>query len=57
MCDQHIFMVLFDNSKQRLIEFNSSDDFNIGTIKVFLETEMLNRFYHERYTNKDYSLF
>ena len=27
LCDQHIFMVIFDQSKQRIIEFASKDEF------------------------------
>jgi hypothetical protein len=49
--------VIFDNAKERLVEYNSSDDFNIGTLRVFLETSMLENFAYERYTNRDYKIF
>ena len=57
LCEQHVFLVLFDNAKERLVEYNSSDSFNIDTLRVFLKTSMLENFAYERYTNLDYSIF
>lgn len=28
LCDQHVFMVIFDKTKQRIIEFSSKEHFN-----------------------------
>jgi hypothetical protein len=32
LCEQDIFMVIFDRKKNRLVEFNSSREFSLGTL-------------------------
>lgn len=28
LCEQYVFLIIFDKEKQRMIEYNSSNDFN-----------------------------
>jgi hypothetical protein len=52
-----VFLVMFDNAKERLIQLSSADDFNIETVANLVSPQMLPNFAYEKYTNKDYMLF
>ena len=36
MCDQDIFMVIFDKAKQKLVEYRSNADFSINVVNSLL---------------------
>ena len=55
-CEQDIFMVIFDRNKNRLVEFNSSREFSLGTLKKMFLSANLRKVRHEKYLNEDYDL-
>jgi hypothetical protein len=42
-CEQDIFMVIFDRNKNRLVEFNSSGEFSLRTLKKIFLSENLRK--------------
>ena len=57
LCDQHIFMVIFDKTKQRIIEFSSKDTFNAKVVSKLTNPQLESFINHQKYTNDDFHLF
>ena len=60
LCDQHIYIAIFDENKQRLVEFQSTDDFNSSVVHHLSNSSTegsLSQITHQRYFNQDYDIF
>ena len=57
LCKQEICMVMFDNDRQRIVHFKSSEEFTLRTAKYLLSEPVVSNFFAERYTCDDYELF
>ena len=54
MCGQDIFMVIFDKSKQKIVEYRSEAKFGIQIVNALLHKEVSKHFVHQSYTNADF---
>ena len=57
LCDQHIYIAIFDENKQRLVEMQSSDLFTAPKVYQLTKPKFQSKINHERYTNDDYETF
>lgn len=57
LCEQHIYLAIFDKEKQRFIQYNSSDDFTIRSAYKLNQERYKQYLRIENYTNKNYSFF
>ena len=57
LCDQYIYVTIFDKSKQRLVEFTSHKEFTCKVVSNLARSGPESKICHERYTNEDYYLF
>lgn len=57
LCNQYVYLVIFDREKQRLIEYNSHDVFDHKLINQIASDNYKNNFKYENYTNDNYSFF
>ena len=57
LCDQYVYLVVFDVEKQRLIEYNSSADFNAQIMPKLTSPSCTQHFKYERYDNGHYGYF
>jgi len=57
LCDQLIFLVIFDKQKQRLVEYTSSSDFNARIVKKLVDPNLKSKINHEKFTNGDFNMF
>lgn len=57
LCGQDMFIVLFDREKQKLYEFNSTEEFDCRVVTKLLNNDVKIQFQYERYTNSDYTMF
>ena len=49
-------MVVFDHAKKKLVEFSTSDKFNLKTLNSLLHVDTLRKLRHEKYNNDDYEI-
>jgi hypothetical protein len=54
-CDQDVFIVILDKSKKRLVEFNSSNSFNLKNVGKILKPSEIKDYTYELYQNEDFS--
>ena len=52
-----VFIVLFDREKQKLYEFNSTNDFDCRVVSKLLHRDVKVQFQYEKYNNTDYAVF
>ena len=57
LCDQHIYLVIFDQTKQRIIEFASKDQFNAKVVSKLTDPTLESYINHQKYTNDDFYMF
>ena len=57
LCDQLIYMVVFDKTKQRLVEYQSHDKFTAKVVERLTDPSLPSSICHEKYQNKDFQLF
>ena len=57
LCDQHIFIAIFDEKKQRLVELQSSAEFTAPKVCQLTNPNLKSQILHERYQNNDYDIF
>jgi hypothetical protein len=57
LCNQYIYLIVFDREKQRLIEYNSHDVFDHKIINKLASEEFKGNFKYENYTNENYRFF
>jgi len=57
LCGQDMFIVLFDREKQKLYEFNSTNDFDCRVVSKLLHRDVKVQFQYEKYNNTDYAVF
>ena len=57
LCNQHIFMVIFDHAKNRYIEFKSHDEFNLQVIMALQTKAFSERLRIEKFTKEHYPKF
>ena len=55
-CEQDIYLVIFDREKQKLVEFNSSNEFSFRTLKKMFLSSNIKKLRYEKYQNDDYDL-
>ena len=55
-CDMDVFLVIFDRNKKQLVEFNSSSDFSLRTLKKLFVAKNMSKLKYEKYHNEDYEL-
>ena len=57
LCNQKVFLAIFDQEKQRLVELNSEPDFNAQVVANLFQCSLRNKIVHERFTNQDIDIF
>lgn len=57
LCDQRIFLAIFDYEKQKLVQYNSSSQFSAKVASSLASSHNSQKFKYERYTNQDYDKF
>lgn len=57
MCGLDVYLVVFDRCKQKLIELNSSPDFDANIVQNLTSEDTRLQFAHKRYTNQDFHDF
>lgn len=57
LCAQHIYLIIFDKEKQRLIEYRSHKDFDRKVVGVLAGNNFSQYIRQERYDNEHYSYF
>ena len=57
LCNQYIYLVIFDREKQRFIEYNSHDVFDHKIISKLASEDYKTNFKYENYTNDNYRFF
>ena len=57
LCEQYIFLVIFDVEKQKLVQYNSSPDFCAKIMPKLTSPICTQHFKHEQYDNSHYSVF
>jgi hypothetical protein len=57
LCDQYMYMVIFDQRKQRLVEYCSVQEFDSNIVSKLTNPDLESSIMHERYSNEDYDLF
>ena len=57
LCDQFVYIVVFDKEKQRLVEFCSTSDFNSKIIAKLTSPSLRQHLKYENYNNSHYSFF
>lgn len=57
LCDQYIYLAIFDVEKQKLVEYNSSKQFSNRVVSKLTEKQNLKKFKLENYTNDQYEYF
>lgn len=57
MCDQKVFLAIFDQEKQRLVELCSEPEFNARVVSCLQEVSFEKNIVYERFTNDDIHLF
>ena len=53
LCEQHIYLVIFDEQKQRMVEYSSHPKFHAKVVQRLVDPLLPSRMTHERYTNDD----
>jgi hypothetical protein len=53
LCDQLIFLVVFDKEKQRLVEYQSHGEFSAKVVARLVDPSLPSSISHEKYTNLD----
>ena len=56
MCGQHICITIFDKQRQKLVQYNSSFDFNPKVVSEILDPNILPQLTYTLYNNQDYQL-
>ena len=54
MCGQDIFMVIFDRSKQKIVEYRSEAKFGIQIVNALMHKDVSKHFVHQSYTNAEF---
>lgn len=49
-------MIIFDREKKRFVEFNSSPEFSLRTVKKLSLKKNLRKLRYEKYQNEDYDM-
>lgn len=61
MCGLQMYLLIYDKEKDKIIEYQSDDQFNlnkaISIIENSLKVKSKRKFHHLSYTNKDYYSF
>ena len=57
LCDQSIYLAIFDKEKQRFIQYYSSDSFNVRSAFKLNQDKYKQYLRTETYTNQNYSFF
>ena len=57
LCGQDIFFIMFDREKQKMYEFNSTEDFDVKVVSKLLSPDTRMQFQYEKYLNTDYGQF
>ena len=55
-CGQDVFMVMVDRKSKRLVEFNSTPDFDLKAVMAFMDTYEEKNFQLTKYFNEDLPL-
>jgi hypothetical protein len=53
LCDLDIFLVVFDKSKQKLLEYRTEMDFSVDIVKELLEPEIKRNMKYDLFTNSN----
>jgi len=53
LCDTYIYFVIFDQNKQKLIEFKSDSEFDIKVVQQLCDPGLPSKIVHEQYSNSD----
>lgn len=56
LCDQEIFLVIFDRSKEKVVLYTNHEDFNMEEVAKYYP-RLENTEGHEHYVNDDYEQF
>ena len=51
-----MFLVIFDRNKKQIVEFNSTPDFTLRTLKKLFVPKNISKLKYEHYQNDDYEL-
>ena len=54
LCNQSIFLTIFDKEKQRLVHYQSSDDFDRHLVYRLLDPKLPHKIFREKYRNADF---
>ena len=57
LCDQFVYIVIFDKEKQRLVEYCSTSDFNSKVVSKLASPDYRKHLKYENYNNGHYSFF
>ena len=57
MCGQDIFLIIFDKSKQKIVEYRNDHKFQIKIVNALLQEDIAIQFKHDVYTSEDYDRF
>ena len=57
LCEQYVYMVIFDKEKQRLVEYTSTPDFNSKIVSKLTSPQLRKYLKYENYNNGQYSYF
>lgn len=57
LCDQHIYLMIFDSERQRLVQFSSSDDFSSKVVHKLTTSKFAPYIKAEHYNNEHYEQF
>ena len=57
LCGQDMFIVLFDREKQKLYEYNSTNEFDCKVVAKLLTENVKAQLKYEKYNNTDYGFF
>ena len=56
LCDLDIFLVVFDKSKQKLLEYRTEIDFSVDVVKGLLEPDIKRNLKYDLFTNNKQTL-
>ena len=57
LCEQYVLLVIFDKEKQRLVEYNSQNDFNSKIVSKLTSNDYKQYMKYEFYNNNHYTCF
>ena len=55
LCDQHIYLIIFDKERQKLVEYQSEKDFGSEVVSKLIAHDVKQTLGVEQYVNDNYS--